>query len=85
MEGALLLFAAQLDVASVPGHPLAFGMSNPNSGNLPAPTLPDVGADLPVTLDPAVEELWSSRALLIVRRTFLAAPGGLCLRSGLSQ
>ncbi|KAK4703146.1 hypothetical protein P7C70_g3072, partial [Phenoliferia sp. Uapishka_3] len=41
-------------------------MSNPNSGGLPAPALPDIPADLPTVLDPAVEELWSSRALLIV-------------------
>lgn len=42
-------------------------MSNPNSGNLPTTPLPDTG-DVPIIipLDPEVEELWSSRALLIV-------------------
>ncbi|KAM0751512.1 sodium/hydrogen exchanger [Meredithblackwellia eburnea MCA 4105] len=44
-------------------------MSSPNSGNLPS--LPDTPASdlpeaIPITLDPEVEELWSSRALLIV-------------------
>lgn len=43
-------------------------MSNPNGGglsNLPLP-LPTLPSDDTITLDPEVEELWSSRALLLV-------------------
>lgn len=50
-------------------------MSNPNGGGIPSsspsatPSLPD----LIIPLDPEVEELWSSRALLLVSLT-LASP-----------
>lgn len=41
-------------------------MNNPNGGGIPALPEPvlDVGGSIP--LDPEVEELWSSRALLLV-------------------
>lgn len=45
------------------------GMNSPNGGGFtPIPTIPDADP-LPITLDPEVEELWSSRALLIVSFT----------------
>lgn len=45
-------------------------MSNPNGGGglFPLPTAPASIPSLPEVLDPEVEELWSSRALLLVSR-----------------
>jgi ferredoxin len=46
------------------------GMNNPNGGGIipPPPTTPTPGD----VLDPEVEELWSSRALLLVSPSFLS-------------
>lgn len=43
-------------------------MSNPNGGGIPLPSVPSSTPHLPevIPLDPEVEELWSSRALLLV-------------------